>query len=84
VRFSNPWIWKETSTTQLETLRWEHVPFSLYSPDSAPSDFNVFRKLKKKISEAGDFHLTTPSKPKYRNGFGSRTSPFTARAWEIL
>jgi hypothetical protein len=39
---------------------------------------------RQKIYEAGDFlvHLTTPSKPRSRIGFGSRTSPFTIRAWK--
>jgi hypothetical protein len=34
------------------------------------------------ISEAGDFPLTTLSKLRSRNGFGSRTSPCNARAWK--
>jgi hypothetical protein len=36
----------------------------------------------KNISKAGDFHLTTPSKPRSRNGFWSRMSP-TAKVWKI-
>jgi hypothetical protein len=42
----------------------------LYRPTWPPWDFQVFGKLKTKIiSEAGDFHLTTPSKPRSGSGF---------------
>jgi hypothetical protein len=37
----------------------------------------------KNISEAGNFHLMIPLKPRSRNYFRSRTSPSTARAWKI-
>jgi hypothetical protein len=45
-------------------------------------DFHVFGKLKKTSPEVWDFHLTTPSKPRSWNGFGSGTSPSATRAWK--
>jgi hypothetical protein len=43
----------------------------------------MFGKLKN-ISEAGSFHLTTPSKLQSRNGFRNRASRSVARAWKNL
>ena len=35
---------------KLETLGWETVPYPLYSPDLAPSNYHLFRNLKKILS----------------------------------
>jgi hypothetical protein len=35
------------------------------------------------VSEAGVSLLASPPKPRFRNGFGSKTSPSAARAWKF-
>jgi hypothetical protein len=52
------------------------------SPTWPPRTFTCVANWEN-ISEAGDFHLTTPSRSRSRNGFGSRTAPSIARAWKI-
>jgi hypothetical protein len=42
------------------------------APTRAPLGFHVFGKLKN-LSETGDFHLTSPSKPRSRNHFWLQT-----------
>ena len=45
-----PHLAKETQN-KLETLGWETVPYPLYSPDLAPSNYDLFRNLKKFLAE---------------------------------
>jgi len=42
--------------TYLETLKWEVLPYSPYSPDIAPSDYHLFQSMTHGLSEQ---HLTS-------------------------
>ena len=69
--------------TYLETLKWEVLPHPSYSPDTAPSDFHLFRSMTHGLSEQ---HFTSCENTKkwVDSGIASKVKALFRRGIRML
>jgi hypothetical protein len=68
---------------KIQDLNWEIFPHLPYSPDLAPSDFHLFRHLKRKI-EGKEFHKEDDLKTWLQQFFDEKPKIFWERALRSL